>query len=484
MTINATTRSILDQLQSKSLSVSEWNDKISSIPSQDLPLVVRRILELITQESSYYLDFLLSLVLINRDEDRITDLQEIIFSYVEPTALEQEWFTKLWNVFLGWTNSDDLIENFFFFLGQLYQKQPFQYNSKFVQSLLPLQSSVIQFNLMIFLAEHQLHVFENNEILQLFFRVPESSKLNFIPILITFPKRDYISISKAILFSKKLSKEPYVILALLFQVKEFLEQIFDSYGEFIEYIKELHEQKILELLFAEYTKPESISKPWIRKLLLDYLKQNTQLSTYIIESSGEYIADWQEQFRKDFLQLIIDGNNNLKKSLASILSPLWFDEEIILQLFESDNETVLESLFESIILIYQLLSPELKEKFHRLFKKEQKKQKFYGLLLAYNFQVPSFFKEVQQELEDLSNPIHEQLLAGMLVGLGMRWNDIDKEFQVTLKNKIKKMSVAQQQELRKGLELIYGSLDLEAINIVTNLQSYQFQVSLDDVSLD
>ena len=71
----------------------------------------------------------------------------------------------------------------------------------------------------------------------------------------------------------------------------------------------------------------------------------------------------------------------------------------------------------------------------------------------------------------------------MLTGLGMRWNDIDKEFQTALKNNIKNMSGSQQQDLRKGMEIIYGSLDLEAINIVTNLQNYENQIFPDDISL-
>lgn len=476
--------SLLDQIKNQTLTTSEWTNKISTLSSEDVSTVVQLIIKLIRQDTTYYNNILIALIHFDPNEDRITELLEFIFSSVDTKVLEEDWFSFLCTDFLHWTDSADLIENFFFFLNQLYQKQPFQYNSKFIQSLHLLPSPITQFNLMIFIAEHRLHLIENNEILQLFFSVPESLKLNFIPILFTFSEKDFIIISKEILFSKKLTKEPYVILRILFQLKYYLGQIFNTYEDFKQFIMDLQDQKILELLFAEYTKSESITEPWIQKLLLEILKKNNTLSTFIIESSGEYIADWQEQFRKEFLQLILSTNNNLKAKLASILSPIWFDEDIILKLLEIDNERVRETLFESVILIYQLLSPELQEKFFTLFKGDHKNQKFYGLLLAYNFQRPAFFKEVQQHLEDLTNPAHEKLLAGILVGLGMRWNDIEKDFQTYLKNKIKSMSVSQQQELRKGLELIYGSLDLETINIVTNLQSYEYQISPNDISLD
>ena len=479
MSSNSTTSSILDQLRSKTLSVSDWTSLSPSISDRDIPTVVHTLLELITQEETYYTDYLRSFILLDSDEDRITDLQELVFSLVDTTVLEKEWFSTIWSGFLEQTNSADLVENFFIFLDQLYAKQPFQYNSKFIQSLLSIPSSLTRFNLMMFLAEHQLHLFENTEILQLFFSVPESFKLKFIPILLSLPPTNCLFISKEIMFSDIRTTEPYVVLAVLFHMRENLHDLFDSYETFLNFVESLQNQKILELLFAEYTKPDSTLEPWIQKLLLEY-----ELSKFIIESSGEYIADWQEDFRKEFLQLILSSYNSLQTALASILSPVWYDEKIILKLLESDNKTVRETLFESVILIYQLLGKELQEKFFNLCKEEPKNQNLYGLLLAYNFQIPAFFKGVKQLVQDLSNQAYQQQLAGVLVGLGMRWNDIDKDFQTTLKNSIKYMSGSQQQELRKGMEIIYGSLDLEAINIVTNLQGYENQISPDNISLD
>ena len=477
-------KNIVEKLTKKTMSLSDWTELLSDIEIDQLESIVQLLVTNITSLKANYVEFLRTLIFYDEDEDRLTEVLENLFKSLTEESFVNNWFIDLSKDFLSWTTSEILVENYFLFLAQEQKKISLSYETKLIQTLEQIQTLLVRFNLMVFLLEQNIHVFENNEILQLFYNVPTELKLRFIPILFMLPRDKQLSLSKELLFSKGQQQDQYIILSILFRIQKNLPSVFINYEEFKNFLNSLKEEKTNELLYNELVKPDSVANEWIGNILLDEVKQGSNKAIIIIEASGEYISNWQESFRETFLQLIVGSNSNIQSSLAKILSPLWYDEKIIHQLLDNTDEKVQKALYESIVTIFSYLSEELQQKFLDLFRSKKQNKKYLGFLMGYNVGRKEFTTEVKSILEQSTQTKEDDLLGGVLLGLGLRWNKLDKTIKQQVKKLTEKLSNRAKKELLKGLEMIYGSLDLEGINFVTNLQSYDYQIAPEDVKLD
>ena len=475
---------IIGKLIQKTMSLTDWTEILSDIKLNQLESIVPLLVTNISSQEMYYVEFLRTLLFYDEDEDRVTEVLDHLFTSLPENFFLNDWFIDLSKDFLSWTTSEILVENYFLFLSQEQKKKSLSYETKFFRTLEQIQTLLVKFNLMVFLLEQNIHLYENKEILRLFYNVPTELKLRFIPILFTLPKDKQLTLSKELLFSKEQQQDQYIILSILFRIQQNLPAVFTTYEEFKNFLGLLKEEQTYELLYNELVKPDSIVNEWIGNILLDEVKQGTNRAKILIEASGEYIAEWPERYREIFLQLIVGSNSNLQTSLAKILSPLWYDEQIILQLLEKTDEKVREALYESIVTIFAYLRKELQQKFLNLFKSEEQNKRYLGLLMGYNVARKEFTTEVTRALEQSKQTKEEEILSGVLLGLGLQWNKLDKEIKEKLKGLTKNLSNKARRELLKGLEMIYGSLDLDGINFVTNLQSYEYQIAPEDVKLD
>lgn len=477
-------KTIMNQLENKKLSLDNWNDLILHLSYKDMNTAVKYLINRLDKGESYYFDYIKQLLLYDQDENRLTEAFEQILLNTTKITLESQWFYSLWKTFFNSNTSEILIRNFFIFAGQLHQRYQFTTNSKFIQSLDEIPSDFFRFELINFQLQYQIGKFENSDILQHFFSASMDIKIDLLGIFSNYQEKERKTLFREILFSPKIHEDQYVLVAFLIEIKKDMNSLFDDYDQFYTFIKEIKDEKALELLFTEWTKPESLEYGWIQEVVLEFIRQNTLLSVNIIEISGEFIAEWDKKFQKAFLQTIMATNIKLKTVLAKIISPLWYDEQIILQLLENDDKVLLEALYESVITIYSLLSVKLQEKILKLFSSSPDNQKFYGLLQAYNIAVVSFKNEVTKSLVDMSDTTKEQLYAGMLVGLGMRWNDLEKPIQAAIIKIEKNLSKTLKRELLQGLDMVYGSLNVEGLNLAVELQSNDYQISMDEIKHD
>ncbi len=475
---------ILYKLEQATLSQDEWHQAIPLLEYDQTRIILDHVTKTLAKNSDPHYTYIQKLLFYDQDEDRLTEIIEVLFETLADKDTIPDWFVTLSTEFLEWTTSELIVENYFLFLGQYHQQQPLQYDSQFIQSLEHISSSNVRFSLLCFVSEQNLHVYENTDILQLFFDVSVELKLKFIPIISDFSKEKRIALSKSILRNDSVQKEPLIILSILFHMVQDLKGIFETYDRFTTCIENLGDDKNYELLYSEYTKPKAVVYEWVQHLLLDNLIQNTRHASFIIESSGEHMEDWPDKFREAFLQVAMTGDTELQVSVAKMLSPLWFDEQIIDHLLQNTDEKVREALFESLIQLYQELSSELQQKVQTLFQEEKDYENYLGLLWGYNFQVAAFHDEVQAALEDFANKEKEEILSGIVLGLGMQWNAIDEAFKKLIQENHPKMSKKVIKELVKGMEMIYVTLGVEGMNFITELQSYDYQISPDDIELE
>ena len=481
--LHNSTKKIIEKLEQDLVTPDEWATLVSII-EEELELILQILIKKTISGQEKYTDYLKPLLEYNRDEDRLTEILENIFKNITEQAVSTAWFSKLCKEFLTWNSSELVVENFFLFLDQFRQKNSLSYESNLIQELRNLNSPIVQFYLMIFLIQSNLHKYENVEILQHFKSVSEELQLVFIPTLLNLPKTNRIKLCKDILGVNQENIDQMVKISILFLEKEELKELFSNYKKFKDYIKALENERINELLYNEYVKPESVTNEWIQELVLENLREETGPEKIILEASGEFIAEWPKEFRERFLQLIMNGTITLQRLLAKMFSPVWYDEQIILQLLEKKDKELQESLYESLISIYSLITEELQKNVMKILRTEEKDQKYFGLLLALNMQQEEFYKEVKENIQLYNDPTKEALLGGILIGLGMKWNELDDKIKKELLEKAKIMPIKLKRELRKGMEMIFGILDVEGMNFYTDLQSYDLQVAPEDITLE
>ena len=471
-------------MRQKSLTKEDWNQVIPKITNEELDNIVEFFIVSLDNQEAYYIEYIKQLLTHTTDEDRLTEIMETLFAHVTEQSISSNWFNDLWLDFLQQTESEILIENFFLFMSQLHHKNSFDYNSKFIKTLDKIPSIDFKTKFLKFLLECDIFKPENTEILQLFSKASTKDKLQLLLVLADLPESDRFFIGKSILFLSQPPEEEYIILAILFHMKKYLPSLFNSYMHFKDFISHLKDEKTLELLFSEYTKPDSLEQVWIQQIILDLITENSLLSNFIIESSGEFIEDWHETFRDSFLQLIMTTNDTFRTSLAKIISPLWHDEQIILQLLKMNSFPVLEALYESVSICYQDVSQKIQDTFLKLFRSDTKNQKFLGLVYSYNFEIPAFREEVEKAIQNMSDITKENYYAGILLGLGMKWNFLDTTIQTTTTQLAKKLSRKLKKDLLHGLEMFYGSLNIDGINLSIDLQSYDYQVVPDEITFE
>ena len=359
---------LINQLRQKSLKIEDWRQLIPEITYDQLDNLIEFLIDSLDSQERYYINYVKQLLVHTTDEDRLTEVMELLFAHVTEQSITYDWFNDLWRDFLEQTTSEILIENFFLFIKPLHHKNNIKYNSKFIQTLESIPSTVFKIKLLKFLIECDIFKPENTEILQLFSKASTNDKLQLLSVLADLNESDRIFLCKSILFQKLLPDEEYILLSILFHMKNDLHSLFDTYTNFKNFILHLKGKKTLELLFSEYVKPDSLEQAWIQHLLLDIIVLQTALSSFIIESSGEFIEEWNEPFKETFLQLIMTKNDTLRASLAKIISPLWHDEQIIQQLLETNSIPVLEALYESVSICYQDVSQKIQDTLFKLFR--------------------------------------------------------------------------------------------------------------------
>lgn len=475
---------LLDQMVQTSLSLQNWEKSIPLFDYEQVKMIMQFFSINLTMRTKKLYIYLQKLVQFDEDEDRLTELLEALFESVSNQEQLPDWFSKISTDFLDWTTSDLLLENYFLFLGRYHQQHPLKYDSQFIQSIEHSSSSNAQFSLLSFISEQNLHVYENTTILQLFFDMPLDLKLQYIPIISDLKEEQRITVSKEILAKEPVTKDPFIVLSILFHMIQDLPGIFGTYKNFRAYIEKLGDDKTYELLYAEYVKPKALAQEWIQQLLLDKLSEGTNQALMILDASGEHIAEWPEEYRKEFLQVSMNGANKLQIAVAKMFSPLWYDEELIQKLLKNTNTKVKEALFESLVQLFQELSEPLQEKVEKLLREDSTTMKLYGLLQGYNFQVAAYYEQVTAAIENPTSKEKEELLAGMVLGLGIRWNDLDDKVRGIIKKNHTKMSKIVKEELLKGLDMIYVTLGVEDMNFVTELQSYDYQIAPDDIHLE
>lgn len=475
---------VLQQLEKNTLSLKEWIELSPTLSYDQVVQVIRILSTNLAAGAQGSYKYLQELVQIDQDENRLTEVLEALFETLASLKELPQWFTRISTDFLEWTDSDLLIGNYFLFLGQYHQQHPLKYESQIIQSIEQCSSSNVRFSLLCFTSEQNLHVYENTTILQLFFDMSLDLKLYYIPIISDLKEEQRIALSKEILAKESATEDPFIVLSVLFHMVQDLQGIFGTYKDFITYIEKLGDDKTYELLYAEYVKPTVLAQEWIQQLLLDELKEGTTQALIILDAGGEHIAEWPEEYRKEFLKVSMSGKNELQIGVAKMLSPLWIDEELIRKLLENTNTEVREALFESLVQLYQDLSEPLQKKIETLLQKDSDNMKLYGLLLGYNFQVTAFYEQVTAAVENAVAKEKDELLSGMVLGLGIRWNDLDNNLKKRLQENQIKMSKIVKKELLKGLEMIYVTLGVEDMNFVTELQSYDYQIAPDDIHLE
>ena len=475
---------VVEKLNQSTLTMEVWTTVLPVLDYDQLKQLIILFHTKMAEKPDQMKKYLDKLVYYNQDEDRLTEVLELLISEATDKILESAWFRELSTSIVTWLSSDIVLENFFLFLGQLDSHYPLQPESQFLQDLDKSESAKVRFRILCFRLERNHRMYENTEILQLFYSVPQDQQLQFIPILNNVQKTQRLELAKEILLHEESQHNHYIILSILFQMTKDISKLFNSYEIFEDFIFSLKNTETYELLFAEFTKPDAITLPWIQKLLLKALQNSPLLSDYIISTSGEYLSEWPEQFREQFLQLILNGNEEVQISLAKILSPLWHDEQIIQNLLKQQNKHIQEPLYESLVSIYQLLTPELQQTVEKQLRSDPKNAYFEGLLVATNITHESFLEDIRETITDYSNIEKEKKIRGILVGLGMKWNTLPVELKEFIKTMHKNFPKKFKKELLKGLEMIYVTLDVEGMNFVTELQSYDFQISPDEIELD
>ena len=91
---------------------------------------------------------------------------------------------------------------------------------------------------------------------------------------------------------------------------------------------------------------------------------------------------------------------------------------------------------------------------------------------------------MEKAIQDMNEVTKENFFAGILLGLGMKWNSLDKKFQEAITQLAKKLSRKLKKELLHGLEMFYGSLNLDGLNLSIDLQSYDYQVSPNEINFE
>ena len=475
---------LLTELEQLSLTSETWTKAVPVLDYDQLEQLITFFKARLVDGSEKLTKYFNQLVYYNQDEDRLTELLELLFKGFTDKLLERKWFNKFSSEFVTWVTSDLVIENFFLFLRQVHSRYPLQPESQILQTLEQNSQTNIRFHVLCFKLEQNLGMYINTEILQLFFSVPMDLQLQFIPILNNLSETKRIALAKEILTNKRIQTKHYIIISILFHMTSEISKLFESYELFKEYITSLKDKKTFELLFAEFTKPDAVNQSWIQQLLLNTIKEDAFQASYIVETSGEYLGEWPTEFRKHFLQLILDEKPALQVSLAKILSPLWHDEQIIKVLLKQPDEQLQEPLFESLVNIFMIVPPDIQQTVEHLFRTNHKNDYFLGLLLASNFQYGSFLEEIEKSLADHTNKNHELKLRGILIGLGMHWNELPDEIHKILLTIQPDLTTKLKRELLKGLEMIYVTLNVEGMNFVTELQSYDYQITPDDLELD
>jgi hypothetical protein len=469
-------------LRNNQVTLQTWIEFVPFFDSNDFENLFVLLIKLLETNLLPYIDFLKQLFFYSTNEDHLTEILEILFE-CKPD-ITSKWFNLFTIDFLIWNTSDIILENFFIFFSSYYKRNTFDLaKCYFIQELLTSSYLKIKFFLTGFLIEQNKLDFDFQEILQLFYSLNLEFKLRFLPILLYLPITQQINFLKIVLFDNNGETDDSITLAIIFQNKNNLEKIFTDFELFLNFIRNQKEKKFFELLFLEFTKDEWISNIWIQKLLFYFLEQNTGISSFIIEASGEFLSEWPENFRKEYLNLILNSYNNLKVSLAKVISPLWIDESVIMKLLKNENKTVQETLYESLITIYQLLSLKLQKFILNLFSEGQQYQKYLGLLIGYNFEIDNFKKIIIEQINDPIKIDQENYFGGMLLGLAMKWNNLKEEIKNILKIKLKYLSTKLKEEFIHGLDITYGSLNVDGINLALDLQSYSLESSNDDINL-